>query len=203
MSARDLAVFIQALKQATSEVPQDYFQLPVAGSETLVYRERVYCYELYHRLRLALPNSFAYSLAGEIDKSGHPLLRTPPLDRSKPDFLVHSPGKMRRNLLAIEVKPGTVKKDPLRKDLRTLVAYLEADYEQAMLLVYGGAYQRWAIKLRSLCRQEERLCRFGERLAVYWHEAPATPAVKKRWDDILAAEVTVRNSQSSITDRRH
>ena len=85
---------------ASSLVDEDYIQLPVADSEDLEYRERVYCYELYHQWRMHWPKNFPFSLSGELDKSGHPLIR----DKSKPDFLVHIPGQM-TNLLIVEVKP--------------------------------------------------------------------------------------------------
>lgn len=129
MPDRDLAVFLEALKKATSQVDQHYFQLPVAGQEAPIYRERVYCYELYHQLRVALPEDFPYSLAGEVDKSGHSIIRTPPLDRRKPDFLVHSAGNMESNLLAVEVKPGTAKSCDMKKDIETLISCLkQANY---------------------------------------------------------------------------
>ena len=35
---------------AVSRIAHGYFQLPVADADAL-YRERVYCYELYHQLR--------------------------------------------------------------------------------------------------------------------------------------------------------
>ncbi len=146
MPDRALAVFLEALKKATREVPQDYFQLPVAGKEAPIYRERVYCYELYHRLRVALPADFHYSLAGEVDKRGHPIIRTPPLNRRKPDFLVHSAGNMKRNLLAVEVKPGIARSRDIKKDIETLLSCLDqpADYEYGMFLIYGGASSRMA-----------------------------------------------------------
>ncbi|MCC6968047.1 MAG: hypothetical protein IT391_17385 [Nitrospira sp.] len=73
MPNQALAKFLAALKKATREVPQGYFQLPVAGQTLPIYRERVYCYELYYQLRVALPDDFQFSLAGEVDKSGHPI----------------------------------------------------------------------------------------------------------------------------------
>ena len=39
------------LRQATAAIGRDYFLLPIHGAAP-VYRERVYCYELYHQMRL-------------------------------------------------------------------------------------------------------------------------------------------------------
>jgi hypothetical protein len=71
----ELDLLTEWLLNASQEVPPEYFQLPVAGSERLEYRERVYCYELYHRWRCQWPSDFRFSLGGEINKSGHPLIR--------------------------------------------------------------------------------------------------------------------------------
>ena len=56
----DFRIFLDALQHAIALIEPQYFQLPVAQLEYPVYRERVYCYELYHRLREALPGEFGY-----------------------------------------------------------------------------------------------------------------------------------------------
>ena len=40
----------QILEQATAAIASEYFRLPVWNADP-VYRERVYCYELYHQMR--------------------------------------------------------------------------------------------------------------------------------------------------------
>lgn len=124
---------------STQAVPEIYFQLPVAGREDPSYRERVYCYELYHQLRCKWPAQSEYSLAGEIDKKGHPLIRGNGLDNVKPDFVVHIPGDMGGNFAAVEVKSVNADSVGLSKDLRTLTAFaLHAQYERSLLLIYGA-----------------------------------------------------------------
>ena len=86
------AEFLGRLRASCAAVTAEYFQLPIAAGDD-VYRERVYCYELYHRLRQEW-GRFPFSLGGEIDKSGHPLFRGGPYAQAKPDFLVHQPGSM-------------------------------------------------------------------------------------------------------------
>jgi hypothetical protein len=71
-------------------------QLSVAGAEARVYRERVYCYELYHQWRCQWANDSRFELSGEADKIGDPIIRR----NAKPDFLVHVPGEM-QNLLVL------------------------------------------------------------------------------------------------------
>jgi hypothetical protein len=142
--------FETLLKEATRRVASDYFQLPIAGKDGAVYRERVYCYELYHQLRLNWPVDSEYRLSGEVDKNGHPLIWGGNLDNVKPDFLVHVPGRM-WNAVAMEVKAVTLDAIGLRKDLRTLTAFTRdpANYKRAILLVYGGDALRRVRQLAS------------------------------------------------------
>jgi hypothetical protein len=128
------------LCEATKAISTQYFQLPLAGQENPIYRERVYCYELYHHIRALWPKDTRYSLGGEVDKLGHPLIRGNGLDRTKPDLLVHVPGDMVYNELVMEVKPVNAKTPGIKKDLQTLTAYRRnANYRRAILLVYGDS----------------------------------------------------------------
>ena len=137
----------ERLLRASAEVGQLYFQLPVAGSEEPEYRERAYCYELYHCWRSYWPDHFLFSLSGEIDKAGHPLIR----NRTKSDFLVHIPGLM-TNLLIVEVKPANADESQMVDDLAKLTTFRrdlrEADgsagnYEAAYFWIYGRSRDEW------------------------------------------------------------
>jgi hypothetical protein len=111
--------------------------LPVYGKEDPIYRERVYCYELYHQMRLLWPIKTPYSLCGEVDKRGHPFYRGNELDQAKPDFLVHIPGEL-RNYAVIEVKPINARHRGIYKDLKTLTTFRRnAGYQRAIYLFYG------------------------------------------------------------------
>jgi len=119
-------------------------QLPVAGQEASVYRERVYCYELYHRWRCRWDDTLGYSLSGEIDKGGHRLIRSD----AKPDFLVHVPGRdPAQNLLVVEVKPRNGSLKGIKKDLETLTTFRrnlgEQNYYAAYLWIYCLEEKRW------------------------------------------------------------
>ncbi|NUM44678.1 MAG: methionyl-tRNA formyltransferase-like protein [Anaerolineales bacterium] len=135
---QDFDTFFSALLEATSNIDLHYFQLPVAGREEPIYRERVYCYELYHQLRSYLPTDFSYKLDGELDKVGHPIIHKA-VGPVKPDFLVHERGEMNKNLVVIEVKPINASVDGVRKDITTLCGFLShARYYRAIYLVYGN-----------------------------------------------------------------
>ena len=147
----ELSLVTDWLLCASSQVTAPYFQLPVAGQEELTYRERVYCYELYHCWRKHWSDGFPFSLSGEIDKSGHALIRRP----SKPDFLVHVPGQM-RNLPIVEVKPANAQRREMAEDLEKLT-YFRRDlkdlggsprnHDAAYFWLYGLPIAEWP-KLR-------------------------------------------------------
>lgn len=124
------------LQVATAGVEGMYFHLKIDGGDS-VFRERVYCYELYHQMRSNWPPESHYLLNGELDKSAHPILRGLRADHSKPDLLVHTPGAMAGNYAIIEVKHSTAA-DGIRKDLKTLDLFVrKVGYRRAIYLLYG------------------------------------------------------------------
>lgn len=144
---------------ASSLVGQEFIQLPVAGAEEPEYRERVYCYELYHQWRSHWPQGFPFSLSGEIDKSGHPLIR----NKTKPDFLVHIPGQM-TNLLIVEVKPKNAIRSEMAEDLVKLTHFRRdlkdrdnnpANYYGAFFWLYGLPIEEWP-KLNSQIKEASK-----------------------------------------------
>lgn len=160
--------FFNLLAEATLKIPPHYFQLPVAGREDPVFRERVYSYELYHQLRtlLAADRELApYELSGEIDKQGHPVIRP-----CAPDFVLHIPGRMDANLVAIEVKPVNADQAGIEKDRKNLEYFVtDVGYRRGVQLVYGGdqdALQRFVNIYREA----------NERIELFWHPAPGKPA---------------------------
>lgn len=134
---KEFEIFEMMVAAATGRIASIYFQLPVAELEDAIYRERVYCYELYHQLRLDW-NDFDFSLGGEVDKAGHPIFRSGPYAHAKPDLLVHRPGDMECNLACVEVKPCVRPAGELREDLKKLTWFCRnARYYRGMFLVYG------------------------------------------------------------------
>lgn len=165
------------LERATASVPTEYFQLPIDGQEDPIYRERVYCYELYHQLRAIWPQNSRFSLAGEVDKSGHPLIRGNGLDNCKPDFLVHTPGDMGGNFAVIEVKPIRAEREKVRKDIETLSNFVtHAQYEKAIYLFYGRLADGNGIDIA------QKLLQSGEfpEIEVWHHAAPNESARQMR-----------------------
>lgn len=123
------------IERATEAVDAGYVRLRIDGGRP-AYRERVYCYELYHQMRTVWPRECPYTLNGEVDKRAHPIMADLGLGQI-PDLLVHRPGSMAGNHAIIEVKHVRGTLDGLAKDLETLSAFrLRGGYERAVLLVY-------------------------------------------------------------------
>ena len=163
MEEKYFQFFLKCLKKAIKKIDTHYIQLSVADSDEPIYRERVYCYELYHQLRCILGDAFPYKLDGELDKKSH--ICYP--NGEKPDFVIHIPGKMEQNLVVIEVKKVLVKDHikELRKDFDKLKMFISNDnYYRAIMLIYGNVNG----DLPQNIKKEIESVR-GEHILVLWH----------------------------------
>lgn len=164
----DFDLFLSCLEEACEKVDNSYIEFHVAGSEEWIYRERVYCYELYHQLRCVLGESSPYRLNGEVDKAGHTIVS----GGNKPDFIVHVQGEMNKNLVVIEVKPVAVIKDKfkkLREDLEKLEKFLnEANYKNAIMLIYGKCDDNLLQKIKG--EFEKYNIKKGKQMLLIWHQ---------------------------------
>ena len=127
----------QILAEATKVIEERYFRLPIDGGDP-VYRERVYCYELYHQMRSRWPEGCLFTLNGEVDKKAHPILCGLGAALSIPDFLVHVPGDMAGNHAIIEVKSNRPSAADIRSDLEKLANFQRrVRYQRGIYLVFG------------------------------------------------------------------
>ena len=172
MEKQDFKKFVLCLMKASEKIDANYFKLPVSEGES-TYRERVYCYELYHQLRCTLGDSFPYKLNGEVDKIDHPIIKK----AKKPDFIFHIPGSMKHNFVVIEVKPITVKDEinELKKDIQKLKYFLnKVRYYRAIIIVYGNLND---ITLPQNIKMEIESIS-DKRIMVLWHREPhETPEI--------------------------
>ncbi len=127
---------LQAIATASREIGPDYFLLPIAGRDRPIKRERVYCYELYHQLRVALRGSHL-TLTGEPDKRGH--LDFPNIN---PDLILHLPGNHGENSAVIEIECRLGQKH-LTKDLRNLKTMRDRGYQTLVLLLFAARLVPW------------------------------------------------------------
>jgi len=145
------------IAEATRRVPEAYFRVKIDGGDP-VYRERVYCYELYHQLRCLWPEQCDFLLNGELDKAAHPILRQLGADYAKPDLLVHAPGRMDRNYAILEVKSSRAQKTGIAKDLNTLALFRSnVGYQRAIYLLFGEDVEAAATRVVEVAQQIEGL----------------------------------------------
>jgi len=172
----DFECFLDCFKKAGELIDGHYFSINVAGDEKSVYRERVYCYEFYHHLRRILGDNSPYKLDGELDKMNHPFIYEK-IGAKKPDFVVHVPGDMNRNLVVIEVKPISTKNDRLRDDLKILQLFLsKAKYYRAIMLVYGND------ESNSIDRIKKEFRAFSnEKILLIWHKVPKAMPISLKY----------------------
>lgn len=162
------------LRAATAAVDHTYFTLSIAGGEA-VFRERVYCYELYHQMRAVWPKGCHYMLTGEVDKRAHPILKELEADGKQPDLLVHRPGSMDDNFAIIEVKHSAVI-GGIQKDVHTLDLFVrKVRYQRAIYLVYGSyGTDETASKITTVAKDGG----FTAPIEIWLHPEPGKSAVK-------------------------
>ena len=134
--------FENALMLATKNIANQYFSTEIIQGNPLgkksVYRERIYCYELYHQIRLLWDSVEGGNIFGEYDKSGSSFYAGTGLQRVKPDFLIHLPGNTENNHIAMEVKSSTVRRPDIQKDIKKLIKLTdEHGFRFGVYLIYG------------------------------------------------------------------
>ena len=168
--------FDAIFRAATANISHEYFLLPVVWSPP-IYRERVYCYELYHQLRRLWPEGSHYRLNGEIDKRGHPYFAENGW-APKPDLLVHVPGSQ-DNYAVMEVKTAdNLRGREVLKDIDTLSRFMDdAGYRRGIHLVFGAPAAETLDVLRHAAIDPERLGRIE-----FWGQAePGLAAEELVW----------------------
>lgn len=175
---------IDTFVAATSLITPEYMSLQRAEQDAQPL-ERVYSYELYHRLRTLWRNEH-YSWGGEVDKAGHLHFRHPNLRNRKPDLLLHRPGDHTGNLLIIEIKMAMrINRNNVCDDLQTLTTFRQNNaqfqaYAGAVFLLVGG--QRGDVDRVVDWAETARPDRINTRLIdFYWHSGPGRPAQLQPW----------------------
>lgn len=180
-----LRMILDAIDKASS-----YLKLDVAYSNRPIKRERAFCYELYHQMRLLQDTPSdgfdGFTIHGEIDKRGHRLFA--PGDQKNPDFVFHVPGTMSNNLLAMEVKTRINIKG-VTKDFVTLRTLLNGKYQYkygVFLLINNDIPRLW-----SCCRDDigaiENIDSCSDRIFIICkpdeHSGAAAVSLKEFLDD--------------------
>jgi len=163
----------EILARATASIEPGYFRLSIHGGDP-IYRERVYCYELYHQMRKLWPMNCAFTLNGEVDKAAHPILTRLGADGFKPDLLIHQPGEMGGNHAVMEVKSARASRNGLAKDINTLATFLGAvGYKRGIYLIYGEEISE---RFVEHIKDAGAAVKLPAPIEVWLHRAPGEPA---------------------------
>lgn len=140
--------YLDWVHEAIDHISPAYYKLKTTYSSAGIIRERIFCYELYHQMRLIQTKHDLGGLVlnGEIDKRGHDNFAR--IDQKNPDFVFHLPGSMAENAIVIEVK-GTIANgtDGIKKDLDTLTSFVKNyNYQIGVLIVFNHSLRELAEK---------------------------------------------------------
>jgi hypothetical protein len=156
---------LEAIPLATQKIRIPYFQLPIAQPRSTIKRERVYCYELYHQLRLLLKDS-PLTLTGEPDKSGRA-----DFPAINPDFIFHTPGHHHNNVAVMEVECHP-NKSHLIKDFKNLRIMKDKKYSTLILLIFSVHQIPWQRLKDAAIEASINL----NDIAIFLHQTEGKPA---------------------------
>lgn len=129
--------FIKLVKDSLESVEPNYYKLVTADGNQIV-RERVFCYELYHQMRLKQTSSkdLILDIHGEIDKRGHEHFKEK--DQKNPDFIFHKTGEHKSNMLVIEVKGKLRTEKEITTDIDKLITFIDRYfYKVGIFILYN------------------------------------------------------------------
>jgi hypothetical protein len=177
--------YLEVLTGSCVLVEDLYFNVPLVTEITdkgeyklaLDYRERVYCYELYHHQRTLLTQRGLHKtgllLNAETDKTG--TIYKNWIGARKPDYVLHRPGEGTHNVGVTEVKPIAADLDEIKADMPKLKKFLDPqgmNYFGAVALIYGD--QKGRIEKIQQFLQENFGNYWPIRFKALWHREPGS-----------------------------
>ncbi len=178
-------LYFDILINACQRVNDLYFNVPLVTEikspedfrSVLEYREKVYCYELYHQKRTLLEKRGSHIrgllLNAETDKAG--AIYTTFVGARKPDFVLHRPGDGIHNVATTEVKRISAPINDIEKDMGKLKEFLDPEtmnYFGGVALIYGEEEGKIE-KIQTLLKKH-----FGKywpkRFKALWHRKPGS-----------------------------
>jgi hypothetical protein len=153
---------IEVIINSMREIDKKYFHFEVAGGQEPIKRERPYCAELYHQMRLRNDKiEGKYDVTFEPDKIKHPIIEAE-CGPVAPDLIVHNSGDMgaEDNLGVIEVKTSEGDlTDGIEKDVNTIncMTTVKNGYYGGILIVYGELTARKRKNLLERIKENKKV----------------------------------------------
>ena len=143
----------EILKESINNIEEKFYKVTSSQIENSVPRERIFCYELYHQLRLECQT---YKFGVRFDISPE-LVKGKSMGYSEitniPDFLFHREGTD-LNFCILEVK-AQLDKEKIKKDFETLSSFLNGKskllpYKIGIFLIFGYSFEEFVILIKKM-----------------------------------------------------
>ena len=187
---RAVESFIQLTRGSLDNVGDEYYRLTTTYKPLGIVRERVFCYELYHQMRLIQSQRGLTDIQihGEIDKSGH--FEFDKDAQKNPDFVFHVPGMMEGNAIVVEVK-GKIEgnyQEGVYKDIVTLSKFTNNKhyYHSGILIIYNYTYDEFLHNIGEFLKNQLQENKFPtDKIIIICKKSKSIPSVIKKLNDLL------------------
>ena len=182
--------FVEMIEDSLENVGDEYYKITTTYESSGIVRERVFCYELYHQMRLvqSARGLTDVQIHGEIDKSGHVAFDRNA--RKNPDFVFHIPGMMQGNAIVVEVKgklEGTYQ-EGVYKDIVTLSKFTNNKhyYHSGILIIYNYTYDEFLHSIGEFLKNQLQENKFPtDKIIIICKKSKSIPSVIKKLNDFL------------------
>ena len=187
---RAVESFIQLIRGSHDNVGDEYYRLTTTYKPLGIVRERVFCYELYHQMRLIQSQRGLTDIQihGEIDKSGH--FEFDKDAQKNPDFVFHIPGMMQGNAIVVEVK-GKIEgnyQEGVYKDIVTLSKFTDNKhyYHSGVLIIYNYTYDEFLRKIGEFLKNRLQEKKFStDKIMILCKKSKNSPLQIRKLNDLL------------------
>ena len=182
--------FVEMIKGSLDNVGDEYYKITTTYESSGIVRERVFCYELYHQMRLVQSERGLndVQIHGEIDKNGH--IAFDRNARKNPDFVFHVPGMMEGNAIVVEVKgklEGTYQ-DGICKDIGTLSKFTDNRYyyRLGVLIIYNYNLEEFRKKMGQFFKEELQKKQIAtDKIVILCKKSKSVTLEIRKLDDLL------------------
>ena len=182
--------FVEMIEDSLENVGDEYYKITTTYESSGIVRERVFCYELYHQMRLvqSARGLTDVQIHGEIDKSGH--IAFDRNARKNPDFVFHIPSMMQGNAIVVEVK-GKIEgnyQEGVYKDIVTLSKFTNNKhyYHSGILIIYNYTYDEFLHNIGEFLKNQLQENKFPtDKIIIICKKSKSIPSVIKKLNDLL------------------
>lgn len=143
----------EILKESINNIQEKFYKVTSLQIKNSIPRERIFCSELYHQLRLEC-ESYKFGVNFDISPK---LLKDQSMGYNEmtniPDFLFHKEG-IDSNFCVLEVETQ-LDKEKIQKDFETLSSFLNGKnklppYKNGIFLIFGYSFEEFIILAKKM-----------------------------------------------------